>query len=131
MTNFTIDDFAQCPYVFDIWSVGSIVLEILSGFPLWLSLKGRVQSVDGRNIMNYGIFGVSGRDNTKILQKQQQILGAGINHMRSFLKKNYDAAGTSLLEHGAFLDLLSQMLDFDPGMRIPPGQALKEPFMHV
>jgi hypothetical protein len=51
--------------------------------------------------------------------------------MRSFLKKNYDSAGTSLLENGAFLDLLSQMLDFDPGMRIPPGQALKESFMHV
>jgi serine/threonine protein kinase len=55
--------------VFDIWSLGSILIEILSGFPLWLSLKGKVISVDGRNIMNYGIFGVSGRDNAKILQK--------------------------------------------------------------
>lgn len=55
--------------MFDIWSLGSILIEILSGFPLWLSLKGKVISVDGRNIMNYGIFGVSGRDNAKILQK--------------------------------------------------------------
>ena len=62
LQNFQIDDFSQCPYIFDIWSLGSIIIEILSGFPLWLSLKGRVQSVDGRNIMNYGIFGVSGRD---------------------------------------------------------------------
>jgi len=67
LTNFSIEDFSQCSYVFDIWSLGSIILEILSGFPLWLSLKGKVQSIDGRNIMNYGIFGVSGRDNTKIL----------------------------------------------------------------
>ncbi len=66
----------------------------MSGFPLWLSLKGRVQSVDGRNIMNYGIFGVSGRDNGKILQKQQMIIGNGIKHLRSFLIKNYDACGT-------------------------------------
>jgi len=57
--------------------------------------------------MNYGIFGVSGRDNSKILQKQQQVLGAGINQMRSFLKKNYDAVGTSLLDNGGFLELLS------------------------
>jgi serine/threonine protein kinase len=69
MSNFSIEDFSSCPYVFDIWSLGSILIEILTGFPIWLSLKGRVQSIDGRNIMNYGIFGVTGRDNSKILVK--------------------------------------------------------------
>jgi hypothetical protein len=58
------------------------LLEILSGFPLWLSLKGKVASVDGRNIMNYGVFGVTGRDNSKILVKQQQVLGGGISTLR-------------------------------------------------
>jgi len=53
--------------VFDIWSLGSIILELMSGFPLWLSLKSRVKSLDGRSIVNYGIFGVQGRENSKIL----------------------------------------------------------------
>ena len=99
MANFSIEDFSQCPYVFDIWSLGSILIEILSGFPLWLSLKGKVSSVDGRNIMNYGVFGVTGRDNAKILVKQQQVLGGGIANLRQHLKKGYDAAGTKLLDH--------------------------------
>jgi len=25
-----------------VWSLGSILIEVLSGFPLWLSLKSRV-----------------------------------------------------------------------------------------
>ena len=62
--------FEKIAFVFDVWSLGSIILEVLSGFPLWLSLKSRVKSLDGRSIINYGIFGVSGRDNAKILTKQ-------------------------------------------------------------
>lgn len=65
--NFVIDDFADISYVFDIWSLGSICLEILSGFPLWLSLKSRVKTLDGKSIINYGLFGFTGRDNQKIL----------------------------------------------------------------
>ena len=66
--NYQINDFSEIAFVFDVWSLGSILLEILSGFPLWLSLKSRVKSLDGgRSIINYGIFGVQGRDNQKIL----------------------------------------------------------------
>lgn len=68
--NYQISDFSEIAFVFDVWSLGSILLEIISGFPLWLSLKARVMSLDNRSIINYGIFGVSGRDNGKILQKQ-------------------------------------------------------------
>lgn len=68
--NYQICDFCEIGFVFDVWSLGSILIEILSGFPLWLSLKSRIKSMDGsRSIVNYGIFGVSGRDNGKILQK--------------------------------------------------------------
>ena len=68
--NYQISDFSEIAFVFDVWSLGSILLEILSGFPLWLSLKIRVKSLDNRSVINYGIFGVSGRDNGKILAKQ-------------------------------------------------------------
>ena len=73
--NIKIDDFAEISYVFDIWSLGSILIEVLSGFPLWLSLKSRVLSRDGRSIVNFGLFGVAGRDNSKIFKKQIEILG--------------------------------------------------------
>ncbi len=65
-SNFVIEDFANISYTFDIWSLGSVCLEILCGIPLWLSLKARVKSLEGKNIINYGLFGVSGRDNQKI-----------------------------------------------------------------
>lgn len=70
--------------MFDVWSLGSILLEVLSGFPLWLSLKSRVKSLDGRSVINFGIFGVAGRDNSKILAKQNQIFGPqqGIEKLR-------------------------------------------------
>jgi dual specificity tyrosine-phosphorylation-regulated kinase 2/3/4 len=62
-------NYCDASYIFDIWSLGSILLEIISGFPLWLSLKSRVHTLAGKNIINYGLFGVSGRDNEKIYQK--------------------------------------------------------------
>jgi serine/threonine protein kinase len=51
-TNICIRDFSELSFIFDVWSLGSILLEILSGFPLWLSLKSRVQSLDGFSKIN-------------------------------------------------------------------------------
>jgi len=68
--NVKVEDFAEVPFIFDTWSLGSILVEVLSGFPLWLSLKSRILSLDGHSIVNYGLFGVAGRDNMKILNKQ-------------------------------------------------------------
>jgi hypothetical protein len=46
------------------------LLEILTGFPLWLSLKGRVATSNGKSIIGTGLFGVQGREGKKILLKQ-------------------------------------------------------------
>eukprot|EP00345_Euplotes_harpa_P011296 CAMPEP_0168348940 /NCGR_PEP_ID=MMETSP0213-20121227/20080_1 /TAXON_ID=151035 /ORGANISM="Euplotes harpa, Strain FSP1.4" /LENGTH=289 /DNA_ID=CAMNT_0008358707 /DNA_START=40 /DNA_END=905 /DNA_ORIENTATION=+ len=32
---------------YDMWSVGALLLEVITGFPLWLSLKGRTRSITG------------------------------------------------------------------------------------
>ena len=45
-------------YSFDMWSLGALFLEILSGFPIWLSYKGMLTNSKGNEITNYGIFGV-------------------------------------------------------------------------
>jgi dual specificity tyrosine-phosphorylation-regulated kinase 2/3/4 len=73
-----------------MWALASILLEVLSGFPLWLSLKSRVLTVDGKSIINYGMFGVSARDNGKILIKQQQIMKGGLGSTLQILLKGFD-----------------------------------------
>jgi len=52
---------------FDVWSFGAILLEFLTGFPLWLSLKGRVATGQGKSVIGLGLFGVTGRDARKIM----------------------------------------------------------------
>ena len=129
--NYVISDFSEIAFVFDVWSLGSIVLEILSGFPLWLSLKSRVKSLDGRSVINYGIFGVAGRDNGKILQKQNQLFGPnhGIEKLKQALKKGYDYTGNTLLESKKFTNLLGGMLEYDPERRMQPTEILESEFI--
>jgi dual specificity tyrosine-phosphorylation-regulated kinase 2/3/4 len=98
-------DFAELAFIFDVWSLGSILLEILSGFPLWLSLKSRVQSLDGFSKINYGLFGVAGRDNAKILNKQNQLIGPGLKNLMSVLKKGYDYTCTSWVNDAQFMNM--------------------------
>ena len=87
--NVKVTDYQEISYIFDMWSLGSILVEIMTGFPLWLSLKSRVHSIDNRSIINTGLFGVAGRDNGKILKKQLEILGQGLNSLMKPLKQ-YD-----------------------------------------
>lgn len=47
---------------YDMWSVGALLLEVITGFPLWLSLKGRTKTLRGKQIFGTGVFGVAGRD---------------------------------------------------------------------
>eukprot|EP00347_Sterkiella_histriomuscorum_P022827 403337002 len=127
--NYEISDFSQCPFVFDIWSLGSILLEILTGFPIWLSLKSRVKSLDGRHLINYGIFGVQGRDNQKILQKQITVLSNGMANMKKQIKKGFDTTSNLLFDNQEFIDILGSMLDWNPGTRISPEEVLSHKFL--
>ena len=108
--------------MFDVWSLGSILVELITGFPLWLSLKSRVKSLDGRSIINYGIFGVAGRDNGKILAKQNQIFGPkqGMDKLKAAIKKGYDYTGNKLFDNTRFINLMSGLLEYDPERRMTP-----------
>eukprot|EP00347_Sterkiella_histriomuscorum_P015995 403354901 len=110
------------PWSYDIWSLGAILLEILTGFPLWLSLKGRISTANGKSIIGLGLFGVQGREGKKILQKQQTIL----KDLPKLLKK-FDCFG--LDKDPQFMDLLSRMLDFNPLRRISPEEVINHPFI--
>lgn len=47
------------PWSFDVWSLGIIMMEIISGFPIWMSLKSRVCTVDGKSLIGNGLLGVA------------------------------------------------------------------------
>ena len=56
----------------DIWSLGVIILEIVLGYPIWMSYKGRIvntQSNQSSQVM-LGLFGVNGREPRKIAKIQ-------------------------------------------------------------
>jgi serine/threonine protein kinase len=109
------------PWSFDVWSLGVILLEIVTGFPVWMSLKCRASTANGKSVMGAGIFGVQGREGKKILVKQQQLL----KNLPATLKK-YECYG--LNQDPLFMDLLLRMLDFDPRSRISPAEIIASPF---
>jgi serine/threonine protein kinase len=108
---------------FDMWSLGALLLEILSGFPLWLSYKGKITNSKGNTVMNFGIFGVSGRNNSKIINKQTQVL----KNLGGSIKK-YDSYGYE--RDTDCMDLLRSLLEIKPKQRITPSQALNHPFLN-
>lgn len=56
----------------DIWSLGVIILEIVLGYPIWMSYKGRIVNVQSNKSSQVmlGLFGVSGREPRKIAKIQ-------------------------------------------------------------
>jgi hypothetical protein len=42
----------------DVWSFGAILLEMVIGFPLWLSYKGRIVKDELSSVCMIGLFGV-------------------------------------------------------------------------
>merc|ERR1719422_336539 len=62
------------PWSFDIWSLGSILLELCLGIPLWMSYKCRVADDQRAHSAAMGLFAVPGRDPDKIVQKQSDAL---------------------------------------------------------
>eukprot|EP00913_Durusdinium_trenchii_P008379 g7872.t1 len=102
------------PWSFDMWSLGSIVLEMSLGTPLWLSYKCRVAS-DQRTPAGFGLFAVPGRDPEKILLRQAD----AVCHKGLAQVLRNAAGGTK-----SGLDLLEQMMAWDPMARISPYDAL-------
>ena len=49
------------PWVIDIWSLGCVILEIISGVPLWMSLKTLVKDKKNQDVIEHGLFAVKGR----------------------------------------------------------------------
>jgi hypothetical protein len=97
------------------------LLEIATGFPVWMSLKCRVSTIDGKSVLGSGLLGVQGREGKRILAKQQQIL----KNIPQLLRK-YECYG--LDRDPLFIDLIEKILCTDPAKRISPIDIIKHPF---
>ena len=109
------------PWSFDVWSLGVILLEIASGCPAWMSLKCRVSTIDGKSVMGSGLLGVQGREQKRIITRQQQILKSLPQTLRKFECYGLD-------RDPLFMDLLTRMLCVDPAKRISPLEIVQHPF---
>lgn len=108
------------PWSIDVWSLGAIVLEIITGAPLWMSLKCRVD-IGAKTALRMGLFAVKGRAYDKILIKQKSVLEKFGEVFMEYARDWSDADN--------LFDLLSNMMEWDPVKRISPAEILKHPYL--
>jgi serine/threonine protein kinase len=104
----------------DIWSLGVTILEIIQSCPLWMNYKAKV-IIHGKTYFKTGLFGVKGRNNSKIYTRQQEVSNSVPKLVIESLVKDQD-------DQDVLIDLLSQMLDFNYKTRISPLLALQHDF---
>ena len=55
------------PWSFDVWALGVIIVEIITGFPVWMLVKCKCITAKDTPKVGCGVFGVKNRELPKIL----------------------------------------------------------------
>ena len=61
-----LKDMSKCSS-FDVWSLGVILCEIISGCPVWLYPQSNITSISGKPSLSVGIFGAKDHNVRKII----------------------------------------------------------------
>lgn len=133
-------------YPCDIWSVGCIFIELLTGDALFqthdnLEHLAMMEAVVGRPIPS-SIVRKSSKTAKKYFKDDGQLLWPNSSTSRRSLRAVYKLRPLKnyLVDYGhksvwpfmdTLVDLLSRMLDFEPGLRITARQALEHPFFKM
>lgn len=114
---------AEHDWAHDIWSLGVVFLELILGWPVWMSMKSRVQSQinPGEEIIATGVFSAPCREKIKIRQLQMR----AVENLDALME---NAMGMAC-DHN-MRDLLKKMLMIDGCKRISPIEALKHPWFN-
>ena len=107
----------------DIWSLGVILMEIATGYPVWMGLKVKQLNLNGKSYVGKGLFGVKDRQLEALIAQQKKI----VSNIPATLKK-FESYG--LAQDEDFLDLLGKMLQVDPKKRISPHGILKHKYLN-
>lgn len=108
----------------DMWALGSVMMEIVSGFPLWFPYKSRIPR-EGRKdywMMKGGLLAVGARKPQAICRKQVHIS----ENLTETLKK---CPGRGLSKDRMAMHFLNQMLTVDPHQRVRPAEQLEHPWL--
>ena len=111
------------PWSVDVWSLASIVLEILIGIPHWISYKCKVVGKKGKDVLKTGLFAVKGRTYDKIIAKQKNL----IENLEEKLEECLDVNDPM---NQKLCDLLIKMFEWNPKKRISPEEIVKHPFLN-
>ena len=104
------------PQAVDIWSLGVMLLEIATGFPICAPADSRIKTLDLRQFSGQGLF-VS----EDLVQAQKAVSQSLKETIKKF--QNY-----GLAQDAAFMDLLSKMLETNARRRISAEEILKHQY---
>lgn len=105
------------PWVIDVWSLGSVLLEIVSGVPLWMSLK-TICKKKNQEVIRYGLFAIKGRAFDKIIKQQLEV----VQHIEHYL---YEENYSGIVLEDDLKVLLKRMLALNPAKRISPTEIIQ------
>ena len=112
----------EYPWCVDMWSLGVTLLELVLACPLWMSYKAKI-IIREKIIFKTGLFGVKGRDTSKIYSKQCEV----VKNLKKLLN---ECIIDDVEQRNLFGDLLGKMLSIDLTKRISPKEALNHPFLY-
>ena len=52
----------------DVWALGVILLEVATGYPIWMQIKCKMMTAANKPKVGQGLFGVKNRDPQKIIE---------------------------------------------------------------
>lgn len=114
------EKYKNCIWSLDVWSFGTMLLEIISGVPVWINMKCKVER-KGKLVDSQGLFASKGRNLPKIAFLQKQLVND--------LKCKVGQYCFDWMDKELFLSFLGDALALNPLKRKSPEQLLAHPFL--
>ena len=105
---------AEHPWAIDVWSLGCVLLEIITAVPIWMPFKTQINLGLGR-LVSAGVFAVKDRALDKILERQLRF----VKNIDAYLSKY-----SLLTLDASLLQVLKGIFKINPTERLSPKQII-------